>query len=105
MPVVSELPKGLVDREFQRNSAANFLGVRTPPLQFIPSRPPKARTQEDKASVKLSFPNKIIKTYRVFFSGNLEQAIKHVCLNMSIAADLKISECISTAQAVIKEKQ
>ena len=72
MPVVSELPKELVEREFQRNSPDKFLGVRTPPLQFIPSRPPNACTQEDKVSVKLSFPNKVLKTYQVFFSGNLE---------------------------------
>ena len=105
MPVVSELPKGLIERKFRRNSPDNFLKVRTPPLHFIPSRPPKARTQEDKASVKLSFSNKVIKTYRVFFSGNLEQAIKHVCLNKSIAADLKIAKRISTAKPEIKEKQ
>ena len=105
MPVVSELLKGLEERDFQRNSPDKVLGVKTPPLQFIPSRPPKARTQEDKASVKMSFPNKVIKTYWFFFSGNLEQAIKQVCLNMSIAADLKIAERIFTAGAVIKEKQ
>ena len=35
----------------------------------------------------------------------MEQAVKHVCLNMSIAADLKIADRISTAEAVIKEKQ
>ena len=94
--MVSELPKGLEERSFQRNSPDKFLGVKTPPLQFIPPRSPKARAQEDKASVKLSFPNKVIKTYRIFFSGNLEQAIKHVTLNKSTSADFKIAERIST---------
>ena len=103
--MVSELPKGLDERDFQCNSPEKFLGVKTPPLQFIPPRPPKARTQEEQASVKISFPNKVIKTYRIFYSGNLEQAIKHVSLNKSIAADLKIAERISTAQAEIKEKE
>ena len=79
--------------------------MKTPPIQFIPSRSPKARSQEDGATVTISFPNKIVKTYRVFFSGTLEQAIKHVGLNESIADDLKISERFSAAKAEIKEKQ
>ena len=105
MPVASELQKRLEERDFQRNSPDKYLGVKNPPLQSIPSRPSKAHTQDDKASVKISFPNKVTKTYRVFYSGNLEQAIKHVTLNKSIAADLKIAERISTAQAEIKEKE
>ena len=53
----------------------------------------------------LSFPNKVLKTYRVSFSGNLEQAIKHATLNKSITAYLNISQRISTAEAEIKEEQ
>ena len=55
--------------------------------------------------MEISFPKKVIKTYRVFYSRNLEQTIKHVTLNKSIADDLKIAKRISTAEAEIKEKQ
>ena len=79
MPVATELPKGLEERDFQRNFPEKLLGVKAPPIQFILSRTPKARSQEYRATVKISFPN-----YRVFFSGTLEQTIKHVCLNKSI---------------------
>ena len=105
MPVVSELPKGLEEHDFQRNFREKLLGVKTLPIGFSPSRPPKTRSQEDRATVKISFPNKVVKTYRVFFSDTLEQAIKHVYLNKSIVDDLKIAERISTAEAEIKEKQ
>ena len=81
------------------------MGVKTPPIGFIPSRPPKARSQESCATVNISFPNKVVKTYRVFFSGTLEQAIKHVYLNKSIVDDLRIAKRISTTKAEIKEKQ
>ena len=91
MPVVSEFPKGLEEHDFQHNSPEKFLGVKTPPVGFISSRPPKAHSHEDRATVKIFFPNKVVKTYLVFFSGTLEQAIKHVYLNKSIIDDLKIA--------------
>ena len=102
--MVSELLKALEEHDFKRNSPEKVLGVKTPPIQFILSRPQKARSQEDRTTVTIFFPNKIVKTYRVFFSGTLEQAIKHVNLNKSIIDDLKIAERISTAKVVIKEK-
>ena len=105
MPVVSELPKGLEEHDFQRNFREKLLGVKTLPIGFSPSRPPKTRSQEDRATFKISFPNKIVKTYRVFFSGTLEQAIKHVGLNESIVDDLNIFERISAAKVEIKGKQ
>ena len=79
--------------------------MKTPSIQFISSRTSKARSQEDTATVKITFPIKVVKTYRVFFSGTLKQAIKHVSLNESIVDDLKIAKRISTTEAKIKEKQ
>ena len=65
------------------------------------------RLQEKQSSCtfKISFPDKIVKIYRVFFSGTLKQSIKHVGLNKSIVDDLMIAERISTAETKIKEKQ
>ena len=103
--MVSELLKALEEHDFKRNSPEKVLGVKTPPIQFILSRPQKARSQEDRTTVTIFFPNKIVKTYRVFFSGTLEQAIKCVGLNESIADDLKVSERFPAAKAEIKEKQ
>ena len=105
MPVATELPKGLEEHDFQRNFPEKLLGVKAPPIQFILSRTPKARSQEYRATVKISFLNNVAKTYRVFFSGTLEQAIKHVSLNESIVDDLKIVELISTAKVEMKGKQ
>ena len=56
-------------------------------------------------TIKISFPSKVVKTYQVFFGGNLEQAIKDVCLNESIVDDLKTVELIAAAEAEMKEKQ
>ena len=105
MPVVTELPKGLEEHAFQRNSPKKQLGWKTPPDQLILARSPKARSQEDRATAEITFPSKVSKTYRVFSNGNLEQFICHVRLMESILKDLKILELITVAKAEMKEKQ
>ena len=104
MPVVTKLPKGMKEHDLQRNSPEKQLGVKTPPIQFIPTRPPKAHSQEDCATVKITFPSKVVKIYQVFFNSDLEQAISHVRLMEFILKDLRIVELIAASEAEIKEK-
>ena len=78
--------------------------MRTLPIQFIPSKIPKARSGEEKASTKLIFPSGVIKTFRVFDVGRLEHVINHVRLVEVIIKDMQIKEQILAAEAELKEK-
>ena len=104
MPVVTELPSGLEEKDFKGNSPDRQLGVKTPPIQFIPSKIPRARTQEEKTTLKLTFPSGITKTFRVFYAGDLEHAINHVRLVEGIFKDMQFEEQILATEAKSKEK-
>ena len=104
MPVVTELPPGLEKKDLKRNSPESQLGAKTAPIQFIPSKIPRARTQEEKTTLKLTFPSGITKIFRVFYAGDLEHAINHVCLVEVIFKDTRIEEQILAAEAELKEK-
>ena len=105
MPVVIELPPGLEEKDFQRNSPERQLGVKTPPIQCIPSKIPKSRSQEENTNIKLSFPSGVTKSFRVFYADGLEHVISHVRLNVSIMKDLRIEAKILAAEAKLKEKR
>ena len=92
MTVVTDLPPGLEEKYFKRNSPERQLGVKTSPIQFIPSEFPRARTQEEKTTLKLAFTSGITKTFRVFYAGGLEHAINHVRQEQIPAAKARLKE-------------
>ena len=79
--------------------------MKTPPIQFIPSKLPRAHTQEEQTTLKLTFPSSITKTFQVFYAGGLERAINHVRLVEVILKDMRIQEQILAAEAELKEKE
>ena len=46
--MVTALPPGLEEKDFKRKDPERQLGVKNLPIQFIPSKLPRARTQEEK---------------------------------------------------------
>lgn len=105
MPVVTKLLSGSEEQDFHRHSRDQQLGVKIPPIQFIPTKPPKASPQKDRTTIKIAFPSKVVKAYRVFTSCNLEHAINHAHLLESIVKDMRIKEMILATEAEVKEKQ
>ena len=98
MPVATALPPGLKNKKFTRNSPGKQLSCEIPPIQYIPSPLPKARSTHAKATIKIFLPSNVSKTYRVFVSGNLEQAINHVQLVLAIIEDYQIESKILAAK-------
>ena len=104
MPVVTEFPPRLKNKDFQRNSPERNLDAKVPPIQFIPAKASKSRNPEDRTNIKIAFPSGITKSYRVFSAGNLEHAISHVRLVQTIIKDTRLPEDILAAEAELKEK-
>ena len=104
MPVVTDIPPGLKEKDSQKNSPEIQLGMKTRPIQFIPAKIPKPCSQEKKTNIKLSFPSGATKTFRVFYAGGLEHASNHVRLAKSILKDLRTKAKIIVANAELKEK-
>ena len=89
------------NEDFIQNSPEKQLSCNTPPIQFIPSPLPKARTSDNKFQLKITFPSKVVKTYRVFFAGDLEQAINQILVVWSIVEDKQIKLNILAAKTQI----
>ena len=88
--MVTEPPPGLEGKDFKRNSPEKQLGVKTLPIQSIPSKLPRAYTKEEKTTPKLTYSSDITKTFQVFYAGGLEHGINHVCLVEVILKDMRI---------------
>ena len=105
MPVVTAFPPGQKPDSFVRNNPEKQLCCPSPPIQFCPSPLPKARNDADKTTIKISFPSNVSKTFKVFFGGNLEQAINHSELVLSILEDKHTKQKILRAELALTQKE
>ena len=102
MAPITSLPPNLIHQDFKTNLPPKS---EASPIRFCPQWTRKESSKKEKEpSVKITINTDVTKTYFIFSSGNMEEAIRLVRLHEAIIVDKGLKKSISTLKSQRKEK-